>query len=306
MDDFIINDPLLLEANKYMIPFYYVYKYSSYSKAADNYFQAASIKYFRHSVHELEALYNTKIVNVKNRNQLVFTEFGHVLAAQAKKIYETTIESSKLLERLKLKEIRFATMPDFYEYYIKKVFLNYMSIHKNVKIVLYTLNQESGIQSLLNREIDFYVGIMPEKKHEELQYTANGEARILLAVRESEKDSFAGLTSFKKLKNLRGATHNSKDPLLENLNASLKKEGTQLNIVFYGNNFSSIVESVNNGFASYAIVGNYTECPGIKFYDISHLCNKMELAFIHRKGENHSRAMDRLLKISQSMNIQPI
>ena len=110
-----------LEANKYLIRYYYVYKFKNFNKAAENFYIAGTDRNMKYAVTQLEDFYGVQLIKVKG-NKLEFTEFGDILGEQSEVIFRQNIKINSILNKINLKEVNFGTTQDFYNYYIKPIF----------------------------------------------------------------------------------------------------------------------------------------------------------------------------------------
>lgn len=294
-----------LEANKYLIRFYYVYKYKNFNRAAENFYIQGTDRNMRYALSQLENFYSVKLVKTEG-NKLDFTEFGHILGRYAEKIFNLNLEINSILSRANLKEVRFSTTPDFYEYYIKPIFQTFQLENPDIKIILLKTNQYDATQKLLNREIDFIVGSIPINPHHDLTYQEIAKAKMLLAVKKENEAKFINIKSLNDLKDYKGAINDSTDPFYYNFFQAVNDTNSQINVPFFTSDFNSLIEVVRNGFTDYSIVGNYALFDDISFIDISYLFTPVAICFIYRKGETPTIAITKLIEISTKLQIKPI
>ena len=285
------------EANKYLIRYHYVYKNRSYHRASENFYIAGTDRNMKYAVTQLESFYGLKLVNIEG-NKLGFTEFGHILGKYSQKIFDLNVEINSNLQRLNLKEVRFASTYDFYRYYIKQIFDVFLKANNDLKVTVIKTNQYDSIQKLLAREIDFVVGTMMIRQNQDLAYEKITEAKMLLAVKEERKNEFSGIKQLSDLEKLKGAVNDASDPFYENLYKSQQEKNTALNITYQSTDFDSLTD--------YSIVGNYSVAEGIHFIDISHFFYPVEICFVYRKGETTTKAIEEWKKIALELNVSPL
>ena len=286
-----------LEANKYLIRYYYVYKHKSFLRAAENFYVSGTDRNMKYAVTQLENFYGVQLINVKG-NKLTFTEFGHILGKQSKKVYDNNIEINSILQRSNLKEVRIATSFDFYKYYIKPVFAVFQKDNPDSKIILIKTNQYDATDRLLKREIDFIIGTNEVNPHPELTYDERSKAKILLAVKKENEAKYKNINSLVELKKIKGAINDQTDPFYHNFQYTTAEACVDLNIVYYTSDFESLIEIVR--------IGNYKYFSDLSFIDVSHLFKPVIISFIYRKGESQSMAIKNLINISSKLNIKPV
>ena len=297
-------DLQFLEANKYLIKYYYIYKYKNLNKASENFYLSSSDRNMKYAVEQLESFYGVKLIKVEG-NKLNFTDFGHILGEYSKKIYELNIEINSRLEVANLKEVRFATSNDFYKYYIKPVFDKFQTENKDVRITLLKTNQYDAIQRLLNHEIDFVVGSQSLFLNSSLIYHKIAETRILLATKKENIEKFKNIKSLKELEPYRAAITDNTHPSNETILNTLEKEDVKLNIFYQTTDFESLIDSLRNDYVDFAIVGSYDSFSDIDFVDISFLFTPIAICFIYRKGEPQNKAIQKLIDISLILKVKP-
>jgi DNA-binding transcriptional LysR family regulator len=294
-----------LEANKYLIRYYYVYKYKSFHRASENFYIAGTDRNMKYAVTQLEAFYGLNLINIEG-NKLGFTEFGHILGEYSQKIFDLNVEINSNLQRLNLKEIRYASSFDFYKYYIKPIFDIFIKENNDLKVTVIKTNQYDATEKLLNREIDFIVGSIPIHKNQDLTYQLIEKANILLAVKDKNKDKFSAVKKLSDLVKFKGATYDHTDPFYENFYKSQEENDVELNIMYQSSDFDSLVDAVKNNVVDYAIVGNYSLVDGIHFADISNFFYPIEICIIYRNGETTTKAIEEWKKIGLDLKIKPL
>lgn len=293
-----------LEANKYLIRYHYIYKYKSFHKAALNFYQQTSDRNMKYAVDQLESYYGVQLIKV-NGNKLSFTEFGHILGYKTAEIVITNLEINSLIQRSNLKEVRFATSYDIYRYYGKPIFDLFLQEEPDIKMVLLKTNQYDAINRLLDREIDFVVGIMQSNPRCDLTYHRLFDASILLAVSAANADHFKTILSLHDLKEYRGAMNDQTDPFYENYQQTIAADNIELNIIYQTSDYESLINAVRDNLVDYAIVGNYERLPGINYFDISRFFAPVIIAYIFRKKENPTLAIEKLMGIKERIDLQP-
>ncbi len=294
-----------LEANKYLIRFYYIYKYKNFNKAAANFYVSSTDRNMKYAVKQLEAFYGVRLVKTSG-NKLDFTEFGHILGRESEKIYNENISINSIIRRASFREVRFATTNDFYEYYLKPIFFEFQKKNPDIKIILLKTNQFDSTQRLLHREIDFIVGVVPQVKNDDLVYKPIAEAKIFLACKKDKEGQFCNIKSLRELKGFRGAVNDATTPFYFNLMKNVEKEEADLNILYHTSDCLSLVDVVLNDFADYSIIGNYRYFDEVCLIDISSLFDPVVISFIYRKGENPTKPIEKLIAISEKLGIRPI
>jgi DNA-binding transcriptional LysR family regulator len=294
-----------LEANKYLIRYYYVYKHKSFHRAAEFFYISSTDRNMKYAVTQLEELYDIQLVKVEG-NKLNFTEFGHVLGELSKKVFDTNIEIHSVLKRTNLEEIRFATSHDFFKYYIKPIFENFQKENPDAKVRILKTNQDDSTARLLRHEIDFVVGTVPMKQHPDLTYYDFSEGKMLLMVQKDREKEFTSVKSLADLAGLRGGMKDSTDAFHANFQKSCAGLDEPLNIMYETSDYESLVDIVRSGHVDYVITGNYYIHDDLAYIDISHLFEPVKIAFIYRKGEDQTLAIDKLVEISQQMKVKPI
>lgn len=299
------DDMQFLEANKYLIRYHYVYKYKSFHRAAENFYIAGTDRNMKYTVDQLENFYKVQLVRVIG-NKLEFTDFGHLLGEHAEQIYNLNLKINSILNKMNLKEVNFSISNDIYKYYVKPIFEVFQKENPDTKITLIKTNQYDATQRLLNREIDFIVGLIPSNCHPELTYQKIAEGKIYLVSLKSNENKFKDIKSLNDIKEFKGATLDFTEPFYYNLKEIEKKENIILNIVYSTSDIESLIEVVRNNFADYSLMGNYIKFDDLAFLDVSSLFNTIEVCFIYRKNESLTPAIEKLIKISKKLNIKPI
>lgn len=301
----MLENMQFLEANKYLIRYYYIYKYKSFHRAAENFYIAGTDRNMRYTVTQLENFYGVQLVRIIG-NKLEFTEFGNLLGAQAEQIYNLNLKINSVLNKMNLKEVNFSASHDIYKYYVKPIFEVFQKENSDSKITLIKTNQYDASEKLLNREIDFIVGFIPENCHPDLNYQKIAEGKIYLVSLKENGDKFKGISSLSEIKEYKGATLDNTDPFFYNLKEAEKKEKINLNIIYSTSDFDSLIEMVRNNYVDYSLLGNYTRLDDLAFFDVSFLFNPIEVCFIYRKNESFTTAIERLIKISNKLNVKPV
>jgi DNA-binding transcriptional LysR family regulator len=294
-----------LEANKYLIRYYYVYKYKSFHRASENFYIAGTDRNMKYAVTQLESFYGLKLVNIEG-NKLGFTEFGHILGSYSQRIFDLNVEINSNLQRLNLKEVRFASTHDFYKYYIKSIFDVFLKKNNDLKVTVIKTNQYDSIQRLLSREIDFVVGTTTFHQNQDLSFQEIANANILLAVKEGRKNEFTGIKKMADLLKFKGATYDNTDPFFENFYKCQEENEIELNIIYQSSDFDSLIDSLKDDIVDYAIVGNYANVEGIHFIDISSFFYPVVISIIYRKGEPTTEAIEEWIKIALDLKIAPM
>ena len=294
-----------LEANKYLIRYYYIYKYKSFHRAAENFYISGTDRNMRYTVTQLENFYGVQLVRIIG-NKLEFTEFGHLLGEQAEQIFNLNLKINSILNKMNLKEVNFSISSDIYKYYVKPVFKVFQKENPDSKIILIKTNQFDASQRLLNREIDFIVGFIPENCHPDLTYQKIAEGKIYLVSLKENEGKFKDIKSLKALTGYKGATLDNTDPFYFNLKKAEKKEKIELNIIYSTSDFDSLIEVVRNNFVDYSLIGNYTKLDDLAFIDVSFLFSPIEVCFIYRKNESFTTAIEKLIKISKKLDVKPV
>ena len=294
-----------LEANKYLIRYYYVYKYKSFHRAAENFYIAGTDRNMKYTVTQLEDFYGVQLIKVTG-NKLDFTEFGHLLGEQAEKVFNLNIKINSILNKINLKEVNFATTIDFYKYYIKPIFDVFQKENPDSTIILLKTNQFDATERLLKREIDFIVGSMPMSVHPDLEYQKIAQGKIYLVVQKENEEKFKKIKNLKDLLNFKGAMNDHTDPFYFNCKEACDKEDIDLNIVYYTSDFDSLVDVVRNRIVDYSLVGNYCMLDDLLMIDVSFLFTPVDICFIYRKKEALTKAIEKLIKISEKLKITAI
>ncbi len=294
-----------LEANKYLIRYYYIYKHKSFHRAAENFYVAGTDRNMKYAVTQLENFYQVQLIRVIG-NKLEFTDFGHLLGEQAEQVYNLNLKINSILNKMNLKEINFSTSNDIYKYYVKPIFDVFQKDNPDAKITLVKTNQYDGTQKLLNREIDFIVGIIPIKIHPDLTYQKIADGKIFLVSLKENNDNFKDIKSLNDIKKFKCASLDNTDPFYYNLKDAEKKEKTNLNITYSTSDIDSLIEAVQSGFVDYSLVGNYTKFNDLSSFDVSFLFKPVEICFIYRRNESFTTAIEQLIKISKKLNIKPV
>lgn len=277
-----------INGNNYITRYYFVYKFKNYTMAGKNYLYPITPHDLQYSVKHLEDFFEVELVRNTQNNELKFTEYGHILAEQAKKIYEITVTSVALLKQIMKKQgakmpLLFTTTSDLYEFYIRDAFSAFSRENDGSPITPMIIDQYIAMAKLLNKEIDFTVGIVPAVEDDRFVYKKIGESSVLLAVRKDHIEMFKEMNNLGKLIHRKGAVINHSDPFYDNFHASLNDVINELNIVYYGNNFQSLIEAVRSNFVTYAIVNNYALYKDLRLINITRLFKPVELAFIFCK-----------------------
>src|SRR4030043_1311405 len=136
----MIDDMQFLEANKYLIRYYYIYKYKSFHRAAENFYVAGTDRNMKYTVDQLENFYKVQLVRVIG-NKLEFTDFGHLLGEHAEQIYNLNLKINSILNKMNLKEVNFSVSSDIYKYYVKPIFDVFQKENPDSKITLIKTNQ---------------------------------------------------------------------------------------------------------------------------------------------------------------------
>ena len=301
----MLDNMQFLEANKYLIRYYYIYKYKSFHRAAENFYVAGTDRNMRYTVTQLENFYGVQLVRVIG-NKLEFTEFGELLGEQAEQIFNLNLKINSILNKMNLKEVNFSASYDIYKYYVKPIFDIFQRENPDSKITLIKTNQYDASQRLLNREIDFIVGFVPENCHSDLTYQKIAEGKIYLVSLKKNEDKFKNIKSLKEIKEYKGATLDNTDPFFYNLKETEKKEKINLNIIYSTSDFDSLIAVVRNNFADYSLIGNYTKFDDLVFIDVSFLFKPIEVCFIYRRNESFTTAIEKLIKISDKLSVKPI
>ncbi len=301
----MINSMQFLEANKYLIRYYYIYKYKSFNKASDNFYVSSSDRNMKYAVDQLESFYGVKLIKTSG-NKLDFTEFGHILGRESEKIFNYNLDINSIIQRANFKEVRFATSNDFYEYYVKPIFVVFQKENPEIKITLIKTNQFDSTQRILNREIDFIVGSVPIKKNDDLIYQPIAKAKMLLVCTKEKYEIFKNIKSLKELEPYKGAINDSTDPFYSNFIENTQKQEADLSILYYTTDCRSLVNVVLDGYADYSIIGNYKQFDEVSLIDITGLFDPVNIAFIYRKGETPTKIIEKLIEVSKKLNIKPI
>lgn len=293
-----------LESNKYLIRYYYVYKFKNLHRAAEEFYLQSTDRNMRYAINQLENFYNIQLIKTEG-NKISFTEFGHILGKFSEQIYNVNLSIYSVLQRVNFKEIRFATSYDFYKYYIEPIFAYFQKEYSDAKIMLIKTNQHDSTNMLSKGEIDFIVGVKPDIINDKFEYQTIAQAKILLAIKQETIDKLGEINYLKDLKKLKGAMNDFTDPFYEKYEKADRDKNIKLNIVFHTSEYESLIGAVLNDFVDYAIVGNYTNIDGLVYFDISEIFAPTEIAFIYRKGEAVRKALKNLIDISQALDVKP-
>ncbi|MBN2546671.1 MAG: LysR family transcriptional regulator [Spirochaetes bacterium] len=300
------EDLQFLEANKYLIRYYYIYKYKSFHKASKEFYVASSDRNMKYAVQQLEKYYNVQLIKIKG-NMFEFTEFGHILGEQVKKIYDININIYTMLNKLDLKEINFATSPDFYKYYIKPVFDAFIKENPEIKVNILKTNQMDSTGRLIKREIDFIVGSLPLNQNPDLIYQEIAESRIFLAYLKENRQKFNKIDSLNDIKELKGAMCDHTHIFYHNVKEIEKENNIKLNIVHNISDFESLIDAVRSRNVDYSIVGNYEFLDeDVNFYDITGFFKPHKICYIYRKNEALTKSIEKLIIIAEKLKIKPV
>ncbi len=299
------EDLQFLEANKFLIRYYYIYKYKSFHKASEKFYTASSDRNMKYAVQQLEKCYKVQLIKIKG-NMFEFTEFGHILGEQVEKIYNLNVNTYSLLNKLNLKEINFATSPDYYKYYIKKVFDSFITENPDIKVNILKTNQMDSTERLLKREIDFIVGAVPLIQNPDLIYQEIAESKVFLAYLKKNSKKFKKIDSLYDIKELKGAMCDHTHVFYQNVREAEKEKNIKLNIVQNISDFESLIDAVKSGNVDYSIVGNYDLTDeDLIFLDITGFFKVYKICFIYRRNEVLTRTIEKLIKISEQLQIKP-
>ena len=130
--------------------------------------------------------------------------------------------------------------------------------------------------------------------------------RIKVNALKENEEKFINIKSLKDIKGYKGATLDNTDPFYYNLKEAEKKEKMDLNIIYSTSDIDSLIEVVRNNFVDYSLIGNYTKYEDLSFLDVSFLFNPIEVCFIYRKNESFTTAIEKLIKISNKLDVKPI
>ncbi len=294
-----------LEANKYLIRFYYVYKYKSLTKAAQNFYSAGSDRNMKYAVTQLEEIYGVKLANITT-SKVEFTAFGDMVAHEAEKIYNINSQINSMIRRIQMKEIRFATSYDFFKYYIAPVFKNFQRKFVDVNITIVKTNQKDAIERLKQREVDFVVGTLPMEQDKDIVYEPFTKAKMLLVYLPNSRHKFDEITTLKEIAGYKGAINDVSAPFYENFEATLRSLDLTMNIVYQITDYESLIQLVREGLVDYAIAGNYSKEESLLTKDISDLFYPINICFIYRKGEEPSNTIRELIDVSRVLKVKPI
>jgi len=299
------EDLKFLEANKYLIKYYYIYKYKSLYKASENFYEPTSDRNMKNAIKLLEEFYNVQLVNVKG-NRVEFTEFGEILGKQAEQIFNINLNIKSLINNINLKEINFATSPDYYKYYIKKVFDSFITENPDIKVNILKTNQMDSTERLLKREIDFIVGAVPLIQNPDLIYQEIAESKVFLAYLKKNSKKFKKIDSLYDIKEIKGAMCDHTHVFYQNVREIEKEKNIKLNIVQNISDFESLIDAVKSGNVDYSIVGNYDLTDqDLIFLDITGFFKVYKICFIYRRNEVLTRTIEKLIKISEQLQIKP-
>lgn len=294
-----------LESVKYLIRYYYIYKYKSYVKACENYYEQIKPGVMKYSVSNLEDIYGTQLITDAT-NKLAFTEAGDKLGHLTQRIFDSVLMINNAISRVKMEQIRFGCSPDFYKYFIKPVFYTFRKKYPRAQMIIVKANEEYNIEQLIHGRIDFVMGTMPANLHPVLDYQKIMNAKILLAVREDKYQLFKHIESLEMLSGYHGAMNDFTDPLHTNIKVGLEKANLNLNLFYMTSDFQSLIDEVRNGFVDYAFVGNYDIVEGLEFIDVSRFFSPVVVCFILRKGDILPDGIKELINISEKIDIMEI
>ncbi len=296
---------MVLEANKFLIRYHYIYKFKNYTKAAENFYMPSSERNMRYAVSQLQDIYGVQLVNTDG-NKLDFTFLGHLLGEYSQKIFSQNLEIASVIDRINMKEIRFASTFDFYKYYIGPVFDRFIKDNPDVRVQIIKTNQSDAQERLAKREIDFVIGTIPLNKNPDFVYDEVEDGKMLLAYRPEDREKFCGINSLKELTAFKGAMNDPSAAFYENFVASIANAEVELRILYETTDYGSLIKLLTDKIADYAIVGNYEKTEGIEFKDISGLFLPVKIAFIYRNGENPTKSIKELIAVFGKVKIKPV
>lgn len=289
-----------------LIRYYYIYKHGAYQKAVDNYHEGINVKTIKSSLNALQDLLNDELVIYnKKTHQLEFTCIGDKLGRFALGFIENLSSFIGGLDSYNTRDIHLGVSSDFYRYYLRDLFIDYMEKNSDINLKIELGNQFHVEEDLINKKIDLIVGTTPVNPNPLFEYIEFDFVSIYLVVLKSRSDEFKSVASLNELSLFSGATVDSNEPFHSNILKSARASKIRLNIRHQISDVKMLYEFVKRGFVDYTLVGNYYRDDMLSYIDVTHLFEPVRLAFIVRSDERIPDSVEKIIKYAQSINIKP-